>query len=57
MTIYVSDDNSEELQHKINRVFPIIEQWMNVNKLKMNAEKTKYMIVRDKKRNREVKLY
>jgi len=44
--IYVSGDGSEELQNKMNRAFLIIEQWMNVNKLKMNAEKTKYMIVR-----------
>jgi len=42
----VSGDGSEELQNKMNRAFLIIEQWMNVNKLKMNAEKTKYMIVR-----------
>jgi len=44
--IYVSADNSQELQNKMNRAFLIIKQWMNVNKLKMNAEKTKYMIVR-----------
>jgi len=44
--IYMSDDGSEELQNKTNRAFLIIEQWMNVNKLKMNAEKTKYMIVK-----------
>jgi len=44
--IYVSSDSSEEWQNKMNRAFLIIEQWMNDNKLKMNAEKTKYMIVR-----------
>jgi len=47
--VYVSGDSSEELQNKINRAFLIIEQCgtrMDVNKLKMNAEKTKYMIVR-----------
>jgi len=44
--IYMSVNGSEELQHKINRVFLVTEQWMNVNKLKMNIEKTKYMIVR-----------
>jgi len=31
---------------KMNREFCIIEQWMRVKKLKMNAEKTKYMTVR-----------
>jgi len=44
--IYVSGDGSEELQNKTNRTFLTIEKWMNINKLKMNAEKTKYMIVR-----------
>jgi len=44
--IYVNGDGSEELRNKMNKAFLIIEQWMNVNKLKMNAEKTKYMIVR-----------
>jgi len=42
--IYVS---GEELQHKMNRVFLIIEQWLKVNELKMNVEKIKYMIVTD----------
>jgi len=31
----------------MNMAFNIVEEWMNVNKLKMNAEKTKYMIVRN----------
>jgi len=44
--IYVSGDGSEELQNKMNRTFLTIEKWMYVNKLKMNAEKTKYMIVK-----------
>jgi len=30
----------------LNTVFSIIEHWMNINKLKMNASKTKYMIVK-----------
>jgi len=42
----VSGDGSEELKHKTNMVFLIIEQWLDVNKPKMNAEKTKYMMVR-----------
>jgi len=44
--IYVSGDGSEELQNKMNRAFLMIKQWMNVNKLKMNAEKTNYVIVK-----------
>jgi len=31
-----------------------IKQWMRVNKLKMNARKTKYMIIRSVRKEREV---
>jgi len=41
----------------MNRAFLIIEQWMNVNKLKMNVEKTKYMIVRGIRKEQRGKLY
>jgi len=37
--IYVNGEGSEELEHKINMVFLIIEQWQNVNKLKKIAQK------------------
>jgi len=30
----------------MNTLFGIIEQWLNVNKLKTNADETKRMIVR-----------
>jgi len=44
--IYVSGESSADLEVKLNTAFNIIEHWMNINKLKMNARKTKYMIVR-----------
>ena len=44
--IYVDGESSAELERKMNMMFVIVEKWMNVNKLKMNAGKTKYMIVR-----------
>jgi len=44
--IYVSGNGSKELERKTNVVFNIIEKWLSVNKLKMNAERTKYTIVR-----------
>jgi len=44
--IYVSGESSADLEIKLNTFFSIIEHWMNINKLKMNASKTKYMIVR-----------
>jgi len=56
--IYVSGNGSEELPNKMNSAFLMIKQWRNVNKLKMNAEKTKYMIVRGigKEQRREIVL-
>lgn len=44
--IYVRGGGSEEIEKNLNRVLPIVEKWMNVNKLKMNASKTKFMIVK-----------
>lgn len=44
--IYVTGESCEELNRKLNNVFQIIEQWMISNKLKLNAEKSKCMIVR-----------
>jgi len=44
--IYVSGENNANLEVKLNMAFNIIEYWMNINKLKINARKTKHMIVR-----------
>jgi len=44
--VYVSGEGSGELERKINIIFSIVEEWMSVNKFKMNASKTKYMIIR-----------
>lgn len=38
--------SSEEIERKMNMMLNIVEEWMNVNGLKLNASKTKYMIVR-----------
>lgn len=43
--IYVKGGGSEEIEMKLNRVLLTVEKWMNRNKLKMNAAKTKYMII------------
>lgn len=45
-TASVTGESCEELEIKLNMVLGILEEWMNVNMLKMNADKTKYMIVR-----------
>jgi len=42
--IYVSGESNADLEVKLNTAFNVIESWMNMNKLKMNARKTKYMI-------------
>jgi len=44
MLIYVSGESNADLKIKLNTAFNIIEHWMNINKSKMNAHKTKYMI-------------
>jgi len=44
--IYVKRGGSEEIEKKLNRVLLIVENWLNVNKLKMNASKTKFIIIR-----------
>jgi len=44
--IYVNGESSADLESKMNTAFNVVEQWMNINKLKMNAGKTKFMIVR-----------
>jgi len=45
--IYRKEGGSEKIEKKLNRVLLIIENWLDVNKLKMNASKTKFMIIRN----------
>jgi len=44
--VYVSGEGSAELERKMRIVFNIVEEWMCINKLKLNVSKTKYMIIR-----------
>lgn len=57
--IYVKGGGSVEIESKLNAVLPIVEKWLNINKLKMNANKTKFMIIKsvrkELKRNITVK--
>lgn len=50
--VFVSGEDSEKLERKMNMVFSIVEAWMSVNKLKMNVSKTKYMIMRSVRKER-----
>jgi len=45
--IYVTGESSAELERKMNMIFSIVKKWTNANILKMNTEKTKYMVVRN----------
>jgi len=44
--IHVKGGGSEEIEKKLNRVLLIVENWLNVNKLKIIASKTKFIIIR-----------
>lgn len=59
--IYVKGESGTEIEMKLNMMLPIVEKWMGVNKLKMNAAKTKYMIIRsvrkELRRDIELKCY
>lgn len=44
--IYVKGGGSVEIESKLNAVLPIVEKWLNTNKLKMNANETKFMIIK-----------
>jgi len=57
--IYVSGESSADLKLKLNTVFNITKHWMNINKLKMNARKIKYMIevLKKKLRNNTILKY
>lgn len=44
--IYVKGGGSAEIETRLNEVLHIIEKWMNNNGLKMNATKTKYMLIK-----------
>jgi len=49
--IYVTKKSSAELEKKMNMIFSTVKKKMNANKLKMNAEKTKYIVVRSVRKN------
>lgn len=54
--VYVNGYSAEEIETKLNSALQKLEGWLNINKLKMNASKTKYMILRSvrKELSREI---
>jgi hypothetical protein len=47
--LYIAADNLEEAVNKMNADLLSLSSWLNLNKLKLNIEKTKYMIITFKK--------
>lgn len=43
--VYYSGDNINEIESKVNEDLERINKWLNVNKLKLNVQKTKYMVI------------
>jgi len=46
--ITISGDSSEEVQRKLNTDLALVYKWLNINKLKLNVDKTKCMIITNK---------
>lgn len=44
--LYITGTSCKEIKSKINIMFNVVEEWINVNGLKLNAVKTKFMVVR-----------
>lgn len=47
--IYISGKNVQECVSKLNEDLSRINAWLNVNKLKLNVDKTKYMVLNERK--------
>lgn len=45
--IYLHGDNIDELREKMNEELKKINEWLRLNKLKLNASKTKFMVIRN----------
>lgn len=47
--VYISGKNVQDAVNKLNEDLSRISAWLNVNKLKLNVEKTKYMVINGRK--------
>lgn len=56
--IFVSGESAGELETKLQAALNKLENWLNENKLKMNASKTKYMVIRSSRKDlsREIRV-
>lgn len=48
--IYVADKDNKVAERKINDELERVDKWLRVNKLKWNVDKTKCMIINNKKK-------
>jgi len=48
--VYVEGDSSEDIEDKLNKILEAIEKWLYVNKLLLNINKTKFMILKNKRK-------
>lgn len=44
--IYTTGESSKEINDKLNRQMEKVDEWVRINKLCVNVEKTKVMLVR-----------
>lgn len=47
-SIYISGKNINEILWKLNSDLKNVSNWLNINKLKINVEKTVYMVIKNK---------
>jgi hypothetical protein len=45
----ISGDNVEEVMRNMNKDLQLLSKWLNYNKLKLNVEKTKFMVITNKR--------
>lgn len=50
--VYISGKNVQNAVNKLNEDLSRINAWLNVNKLKLNVDKTKYMVAKRAKEHR-----
>lgn len=47
MILYVNGDNADTIEHKLNQELQNVAKYLRINSLKLNIRKTKFMLVRD----------
>lgn len=47
--IYISGKNVQDAVNKLNEDLSRVNAWLNVNKLKLNIDKTKFMVINSRK--------